>query len=157
MCTDACRHQAEVSAVCWLRNGEAAPSGQQCRPEQMAQGVYTVADAPGVYTAKGAYTDDEIQLFASGAYNGTIKIWDARQADPKSLSGHFLLLRLPLLLCLLLLLQLSPFFCCPYIRMNATRCLCSIKCSCLIWPAISCCCCVCCICRCWCCCCYIGA
>lgn len=121
MCTDACRHQAEVSAVCWLRNGEAAPSGQQCRPEQMAQGVYTVADAPGVYTAKGAYTDDEIQLFASGAYNGTIKIWDARQADPKSLSGHFLLLRLPLLLCLLLLLQLSPFFCCPYIRMNATR------------------------------------
>ncbi|CDJ54227.1 hypothetical protein, conserved [Eimeria brunetti] len=83
-------HQAEVSAVCWLRNGEASPSGQQCRGDKVAPGVYAAPDvytAPGVYTAKDVYTDEEIQLFASGAYDGTIKIWDARQADPKSLSA----------------------------------------------------------------------
>ncbi|CDJ37023.1 hypothetical protein, conserved [Eimeria tenella] len=70
-------HQAEVSAVCWLRNGEAALGGQ---------GPPVGLGAPGVST------DEDMQSFASGAYDGSIKIWDARQGDAKSLPGHGLTL-----------------------------------------------------------------
>ncbi|KAL8434877.1 hypothetical protein ACSSS7_002843 [Eimeria intestinalis] len=53
-------HQAEVSAVCWLRNGE---------------------DFSSFLPNEGT------ELFASGSYDGQVKIWDGRQGEARTHAG----------------------------------------------------------------------
>ncbi|KAL8273281.1 hypothetical protein Esti_002782 [Eimeria stiedai] len=53
-------HQAEVSAVCWLRNGE---------------------------DFRSSLPNEETELFASGSYDGQVKIWDARQGEARTHAG----------------------------------------------------------------------
>ncbi|OEH80060.1 hypothetical protein cyc_03831 [Cyclospora cayetanensis] len=71
-----CSHQAEVSAVCWLRNGE---------------GAFASAAAQG-FLLGGSFDEEAQQVFASGSYDGHIKIQDARQGDAKNLASHGLTL-----------------------------------------------------------------
>ncbi|KAL8452189.1 hypothetical protein Emed_001496 [Eimeria media] len=53
-------HQAEVSAVCWLRNGE---------------------------DFRSSLPNENTELFASGSYDGQVKIWDARQGEARTHAG----------------------------------------------------------------------
>ncbi|KAL8431560.1 hypothetical protein Efla_000606 [Eimeria flavescens] len=54
-------HQAEVSAVCWLRRGEDFQAASS--------------------------NSERADLFASGSYDGQIKIWDVREGDGRSSTG----------------------------------------------------------------------
>lgn len=70
-------HQAEVSAVCWLRNGD----GRQA----------SIPEEDGNENNSPITPDVEMQLFASGSYDGQIKVWDARQDNSKTLAGNYCL------------------------------------------------------------------